>query len=318
LHYFNGKVENTVWRIFAHGEWQFLPNWRLNAGVMDEHDDYSGDLKSPRLALNWRFAPTHSLRLVSSRAYRTPDLRESKAYWQFYGQTEDRSLSKYDGYFPYLGQAPQKEGTSCVYTDNYYQGLPSFICVDGAPTESIVSTEVGYYGELPKQHLQVDVRVFKDSLRLSEDNLEVDDFVIAPLQKHQQRGVEFAGQWRPHPQWRFLLNYAYDDITGSNDNTDFVPKHSGNIAAWYDSSTTGIQSSLSYVFYNQLYHDTDDGGLYFDRLDCRLAKKWSLNKRNDIELSGVWQIRLTEDAELRRSNGAPRDKVWFGVSYFYE
>jgi iron complex outermembrane receptor protein len=100
MHYFNGKVENTVWRLFAHGEWQFAPDWRLNAGIMDEHDDYAGNLQSPRLALNWRFLPTHSLRLVASRAYRTPDLRESKAYWQYYGQTEDRSLSKYDGTFP--------------------------------------------------------------------------------------------------------------------------------------------------------------------------------------------------------------------------
>jgi iron complex outermembrane receptor protein len=282
---------------------------------MDEHDDYSGNLKSPRLALNWRFAPTHSLRLVSSRAYRTPDLRESKAYWQYYGQTEDRSLSKYDGYFPYLGKAPQKEGTTCVTTDSY--GGVSAICTNGAPAERIVSSEVGYYGELPKQHLQVDVRVFKDDLRLSEHNLEVDDFVIAPLEKHEQRGVEFSGQWRPQANWRFLLNYAYDDITGINDNTDFVPKHSGNVAAWYDSSK-GIQTSLSYVFYNQLYNDFEDGGLYFDRLDWRVAKKWSLNKQNDLELSGVWQIRLTEDTELRRSNGAPRDKVWFALSYSYE
>jgi hypothetical protein len=63
--------------------------------------------------------PTHSLRLVSSRAYRTPDLRESKAYWQYYGKTEDRSLSKYDGYFPFVGQAPAAKGQTCVYSDSY-------------------------------------------------------------------------------------------------------------------------------------------------------------------------------------------------------
>lgn len=316
LHYFNGEVENTVWRVFAHGEWQFLPNWRLNAGMMDEHDDYSGSLKSPRLALNWRFLPTHSLRLVSSRAYRTPDLRESKAYWQFYGQTENRSLSQYDGYFPFVGQAPAAEGQTCVYSDSYVI-TGSTICTNGAPSERITSSEIGYYGELPKQHLQVDIRVFKDNVRLSEHNLEVDDFVISPTERHQQRGVELATQWRPHPHWRFLLNYAYDDITGGNDNTDFVPKHSGNVAAWYDTGR-GVQSSLNYVFYNQLYNDPYDGGLYFDRLDWRLAKKWSMQKIHDVELSAVWQIRLTEDRELRRHNGAPRDKVWLQLSYIYD
>jgi hypothetical protein len=28
----------------------------------------------------------------------------------------------------------------------------------------------------------------------------------------------------------------------------------------------------------------DDGGLYFDRLDWRLAKKWSMQKIHDVEL----------------------------------
>ncbi|HMV60241.1 MAG TPA: TonB-dependent receptor [Agitococcus sp.] len=315
LHYFNGEVENTVWRVFAHGEWQFMPDWRLNAGIMDEHDDYSGSLKSPRLALNWRFLPTHSLRLVSSRAYRTPDLRESKAYWQYTAYTEDRSLSKYDGNFPFLGQAPSPVGQTCVRT-NTNTGVMD-ICTDGAPSERITSAEIGYYGELPKQHLQLDIRVFKDNLKLSEHNLEIDDFVIAPLVEHQQRGVELSTQWRPHANWRFMLNYAYDDITGGNDNTDFVPKHSGNFGAWYDTGK-GIQSSVNYVFYNQLYNDPDDGGLYFDRLDWRVAKKWSMRKLHDVELSGVWQIRLTEDRELRRSNGSPRDKMWLQLSYAFD
>ena len=40
--------------------------------------------------------------------------------------------------------------------------------------------------------------------------------------------------------------------------------------------------------------------------------------KHDVELSGVWQIRLTEDRELRRSNGAPRDKMWLQLSYAYD
>ena len=317
MHYFGGKVENTVWRVFAHGEWQFMPDWRLNAGIMDEHDDYSGNLKSPRLALNWRFLPTHSLRAVASRAYRTPDLRESKAYWQYYGQTQDRSLSKYDGSFPYIGIAPSKNGQTCVFTGSYNVDTGEFICTNGVPSERIVSHEIGYYGELPQQHIQLDVRVFYDDLQLSEHNIEVDDFVIAPLVEHKQRGVEVATQWRPHPHWRFLLNYAYNDITGRNDNTDFVTKHSGNVGLWYD-GLAGVQSSVNYVFYNQLYNDPDDGGLYFDRLDWRVAKKWTIKQKHDVELAGVWQKRLTEDRELRRSNGAPRDKMWLQLTYAFD
>lgn len=315
-HYFNGKVENTVWRVFAHGEWQFIPNWLLNVGAMDEHDDSAGHFISPRVALNWRFAPTQSLRLVSSKAFRTPDLQEEKAYWQFQATTEDRSLSQHDGNHYYLAQA--LKGYECIKsrsfpTSNYV------VCNDKAPTEEIVSTELGYYGELPSLHLQTDIRLYHDELQLAEHNLEVNDFVIAPLEKHQQRGVELSSQWRPYPNWRFLLNYAYDDITGFNDNTMFVPKHSGNLAAWYD-SPSGIQASMSYVFYDKLFLniDTPDQGLYYDQLSMRLAKKFSFNKKHDVELSGTWQVRLTEDPELRRENGSPRDKMWLQLSYAYD
>ncbi len=316
LHYFDGKVENTVWRLFAHGEWQFIPNWRLNVGAMDEHDDSAGHFLSPRLALNWRFAPTQSLRVVTSKAYRTPDLQEEKAYWQFQATTEDRSLSQYDGNHYYLAKA--LTGYECVKSHSY----PTYnyvVCNDKAPSEEIVSTEIGYYGELPSLHLQTDIRVYQDQLKLAEHNLEVNDFVIAPLEDHEQRGVELSSQWRPYPNWRFLLNYAYDDISGFNDNTMFVPKHSGNVAAWYD-DPSGIQASMSYVFYNQLFLNIShaEQGLYYDQLAFRLAKKWSFNKRNDVELSGVWQMRLTEDPELRKENGAPRDKMWLGLSYYYD
>ena len=316
LHYFNGEVENTVWRLFAHAEWQFIPNWRLNVGAMDEHDDSAGHFLSPRVALNWRFAPTQSLRVVSSKSYRTPDLQEEKAYWQFQATTEDRSLSQYDGSHYYLAKA--LTGYECIKSRSF----PTYnyvVCNDKAPSEEIVSTEIGYYGELPSLHLQTDLRLYHDQLQLAEHNLEVNDFVIAPLEEHQQRGVELSTQWRPYPNWRFLLNYAYDDITGFNDNTMFVPKHSGNVAAWYD-DPSGIQASMAYVFYNQIFLNASipEQGIYYDQLALKLAKKWSLNKRHDVELSGVWQIRLTENPELRRENGAPRDKMWLALSYSYE
>ncbi len=313
--FFGGRVENTVWRAFAHGEWQFRPDWRLNLGAMDEHDDYSGHMLSPRAAVNWRFAPTQSFRVVTSRAYRTPDLRETSSYWQYNATTVDRSLSKYDGAYYFLGISPH--GYTCTITDNFGTTYPNnTVCTNGAPVERITSREIGYYGEFPKQHVQMDLRIYHDILHISEHNLEIDDFVLAPTTMHHQRGMEFSSQWRPLPNWRFLLNYAYDDITGDNDNTDFVPLHSGNVAAWYD-NPDGLRSSLTYVFYNQLYNDSD-GGLFFDRLDWSLGKRWRLGKRQQVELSSVWQIRLTEDTELRRANGAPRDKVWLGMSYTYD
>ena len=77
---------------------------------------------------------------------------------------------------------------------------------------------------------------------------------------------------------------------------------------------------MAYVFYNQIFLNASipEQGIYYDQLALRLAKKWSVNKHHDVELSGVWQIRLTENPELRRENGAPRDKMWLQLSYAYD
>ena len=93
-------------------------------------DDSAGHFLSPRVALNWRFAPTQSLRLVSSKAYRTPDLQEEKAYWQFQATTEDRSLSQYDGSHYYLAKA--LTGYECIKSRSF----PTYnyvVCNDKAP-----------------------------------------------------------------------------------------------------------------------------------------------------------------------------------------
>ena len=74
---------------------------------------------------------------------------------------------------------------------------PRLVIALGAPNEKIVSRELGYYGEFPAEHLQLDVRWFNDELDLTEHNLEIENFVITPNYRHQQRGVEVSGQWRP-------------------------------------------------------------------------------------------------------------------------
>jgi iron complex outermembrane receptor protein len=312
-YYFNGKrVENGVWRLFAHGEWQFRPDWKLNVGVMDEHDDTVGELFSPRVALNWRFAPTQTLRVVSSVAYRTPDLQESQSDWEFRTTTEDRTQSAYDGTFFYVGRVPK--GMTCIDSPSHQK----VVCSAGAESEKIVSREVGYYGEFPTEHLSVDVRVFNDTLDLAEHNLEIENFIISPPERHEQRGFEVSTQWRPLPGWRVLGNYAYDDITGTNDNTMFVPKHSGNLTFWYE-HPEGYQASLGYVFYNHMFNnpvETYTRDLHL--MNLRLANKWSIANRHDLELAGVWQIRVSDDHELRKENGAPRDRLWLQLSYAFE
>lgn len=77
--YTGGKVENDIWRMFAHGEYRVLAPLLLNVGAMLEDDGISGTGFSPRAALNWRLRDQQALRLVSSRATRTQDIYEEFA-----------------------------------------------------------------------------------------------------------------------------------------------------------------------------------------------------------------------------------------------
>jgi hypothetical protein len=116
-------------------------------------------------------------------------------------------------HFPFVRPSSSRKWSNLCFNRSYNEGATLFVLM--AHLLSVLfRMKLAITASCPNNILQLDVRIFRDDLQLSEHNLEVDDFVIAPLVKHQQRGVEVATQWRPHPHWRFLLSYAYDDITG--------------------------------------------------------------------------------------------------------
>ncbi|HQX89138.1 MAG TPA: hypothetical protein PKY03_01935, partial [Moraxellaceae bacterium] len=58
--------------------------------------------------------------------------------------------------------------------------------------------------------------------------------------------------------------------------------------------------------------------IFYDRLDTKLSRSFSLSGRQRVELSAVMQWRLTDDAELRRENGMDsRHRGWVGAEWRY-
>jgi iron complex outermembrane receptor protein len=295
LVYLNGAAENTVWRAFAHGEWRLAPQWLLNVGGNQEYDDGAGNYFSPRYALNWLFHDGHALRLVYSEAVRTPDILETRADFGYRAHAAAPADARYSGTFFQTGRA------------------------DGsAPTERIASSEFGYYGRFDAIRLSVDGRVFRDRLDLTEHNLdptESEGFQIRPLHRMWLSGGELGLDWRPWPSQRLQLNYAYldmDDAPVDDDNTNFVPQHSGS-AAWWQDYGNGWQFGTTYAFYN----DLRVGQFFFDRLENRLAKNIRLPHSQQVVLAAVLQTRLTEEPELRAENGGDRYRGWFSVDWRY-
>lgn len=289
--YLNGDVSNDVYGAFAHAEWRFLPDWLLNIGGSLEDDQVADRYFTPRYALNWRFLPEQTLRLIYSEAIRTPDVLETQAYWQYRAQAVDRSKAAYDGVF-------------------YQRGIAGGV----APTERIDSREVGYFGRFNGLRLTADIRVFRDILWLAEHDLQIDSFNIAPNLKYVMEGAEAALEWRPHPVHRVQLNYAYLNSSAdeTQDNGDFVPLHSGSAAWWLDGGGNW-QIGSTYYFYNDLRSDR----FRWERLDLQLTRKIALPGGQSLDVSAALQRRLSNDPELRSENGSVRHRGWLELNYHF-
>lgn len=294
--YLGGSGENTVWRAFLHAEWRLSPRWLLNVGGNQEWDDGAGNFFSPRYALNWQFADNHVLRAVYSEAVRTPDLLEEEAQFAYTAVALSPSDASYSGRF---------------FQSGYGNGQ--------APTEKIATRELSYYGRFDPLRLSVDLRVFEDELALSEHNLDPTDsegFQIRPTRDMRMRGVELGTDWRPAPSQRLQLNYAYlnmEGVTRVDDNSVFIPMHSGSLAWWQDYGN-GVQFGNTYAFYNDLRDDRD---FFFDRLENRLARTWRLGRGHELVTAVVVQTRLSPDPELRQENGGERQRSWVSVDWRY-
>lgn len=291
LTFVNGAIRNDVLGGFAHAEWRFAPDWLLNIGGSLEDDQIAGRYFSPRYALNWRFADNQAARLVYSRAIRSPDMLENRAYWQYRAETMDPSLSAYNG--------------------TYFQ---RGIAKGDAPAEKIESREIGYYGRFDKAHLNVDIRAFNDIMWLAEHDIEIETFNTAPNKRYGMQGNEVSLDWRPVPGHRLQLNYAYLEMSAQlgEDNGNFVPRHSGSLGWWQDHARDW-KAGVTYYFYN----DLRDRMLYWDRLDMQIIRQFHLPDGHLLDLTATLQKRLTDDSELRSENGADMHRAWLGVSYHF-
>lgn len=289
--FLNGTASNTVLSAFGHGELRLADAWLLNVGGNVEDDEYAGRFFSPRAALSWRFRPEQVLRLVHSRAVRTPDIFESQADWHYYATTDDRSESAYDG--------------------AYYLSAKS----DGkARTEHIRSNELSYYGSF--QRFQLDVRLFRDELDLVNNRLEIDRFLLSEHEHFLMKGGEVGATWQLTPFQRVLLNYARLSMSSAtvtdSDNMDLVPRHSGSLT-WARLDPDGWRASATYGFYNDLNRE-----LFFDRLDVHMGRVLPVGNRQQLDLGVTAQIRLSDDPELRSINGVEsRHKIWATAAWRY-
>ncbi|WP_020167518.1 MULTISPECIES: TonB-dependent receptor plug domain-containing protein [Methylotenera] len=262
-------------RLFGHVELRPHEKLTINAGAMLEHNDFSGTDISPRASINFKPDANHSFRLGVSSALRTPNYVEERF--------QDRLV------IPTTLASTQ----ALIFQYRANKG-------DVEP-EQIVSTELGYIGEVGRLHL--DVRLFSDRINHVIRDVDRTDFTApantlllnpildADITTNSNQGgariegIEYQANWPLTRDTRLLFNHAYVYIRETQDGLKrnytksmprntistlithrFNPQWDGSFAYYQTSATT-------------LLGDGDPVDL-IRKCDVRLARKFDYGRRN--------------------------------------
>jgi len=261
--YNQGTQTGTLFRLFGNAEWRLAPAWIVNAGALAEHHYLSGFDLSPRLALNFLPSADHALRASISRAYRSPTFFEESGDQRFY------TLS----------------GTLIRHI---------FAPSAGLQAEQIVSRELGYVGHIRPLQLQIDVRLFHDSLtRLIGDRdigpLGAKLFQYANLLQATIRGGDTQLRWTPRRWFDLILSYAWVKIDSPDVDVAASTPRNNFSALGVFRLDRGWEASVGVYKQDYMYWLGDgDYTRAYTRVDARVAKRWELRGRQ-VELALVGQ-----------------------------
>ncbi len=207
---------NQLGRIFGNLEWRLSDRLTLNLGAMWEVSDLADKELSPRLGLNYSLTPEQSLRLIVSRATRTPSLNEARSNFRFPVEN-----------FP----VPPTNFVSTAWVGN-----------PGINPEKITSLELGYHANLVRKKISFDVKIYEEELR---DLITLDgNSTLNPADPFLQRyetydnvtdaevhGIEANLEFFPLSDTRLIISRSLTDIQSKNPNIsseklkDSAPKH---------------------------------------------------------------------------------------------
>jgi iron complex outermembrane recepter protein len=276
--YFNFRDARTgaLYRLFGNLEWRPSSRWTVNGGVMAEHHYLGGLDISPRLAVNYQLAPDHALRASISQAYRSPTFFEDQ------GQVSNPILVLILGH----GFAPGNDLKS----------------------ERIVSREIGYVGNIRHLRLQIDARLFNDTLNKVIGSQNINPFPLTEvfqavnLNHADIRGADIQARWKLERWLDLVLSYARVSVSSNEpDITDSAPKNNFSGLAIFKLPESCEASVGLYRVGVMKWMDDGDITRAYTRIDARLAKQFNLGGHN-AELALVGQNLGADYTEFRNDN----------------
>jgi len=296
--YFDGRVYNHRQRLFTNVEWQFMPDWLVNMGVLVENDSIVDVSVEPRVAINYQFKPNHFFRYSWSKATRTPDLFEHEGEWSY--TLRDKELVPENPFVP-IDLLPTQIP------------IPALTPSEQVDEENITSQEIAYIGTFPEYHLNIDMKIYRDAMRdLINEGLHFNDrfFVINNSTDLNLTGIEVSADYSPIKPVRFVASYGYSHIDVKGDNPEkekienSVPDHTASLMGIFKLPHDWQLSSTYY------YTDTTTGydvPVDWQRIDFRASKQFKLKDSQSVVISAVVQHRLDGDPDFREENNYDSD-----------
>jgi iron complex outermembrane recepter protein len=282
--------QGVLGRVNTNLEWRIRPDLLLQGGAMLEHHYYSGFEVSPRVAMNYDFAPGHTLRLNVSQAYRTPTFLEQDGRYVYRTTTGDSAFV--------VGETP-----------------------NDLRSERIRSHELGYVGHYRPWQLQVDAKLFYDQMYHYIGSTRVAG-AYQPQNSGSLtlRGGDLQLNWQPTDAFRLSAQYArvYTSTSAELDLLDddvkvSAPRNSFSLLARHHlgqgwSASAGVYHSGRMVWLNG--GDPIDA---FTRVDARLARSWTW-QGTEVEAAVVGQSLGGEYSEFRPDHRFGR-RVYGSLSF---
>ena len=262
-------------RLFGHTELRPHEKITINAGAMLEHNDFTGTDISPRASINLKPHSDHTFRIGASSALRTPNYVEEKY--------QDRLV------VPTILPNP----SALIYQYRANKG--------NVEPEQIVSTELGYMGEIGRLHL--DARLFSDRISNVVRDTDRTDFTApanslllnpalrADVTSNDNQGaarvegVEFQVNWPITRSTKLLFNHAYVHIRETQDGLkrNYVNSMPRNTVSTLLTHRFNHQWDGSFAYYQTsattLLGDGDPVDL-IRKCDVRLARRFDYGHRN--------------------------------------
>lgn len=283
---------NYMRRVFANLEWHIFDNLILNTGALYEENSIVEPAWSPRIALNYLFLPTQSIRLIASRSTRTPALAEKELNIVIHSNLGDDQL------FKSLNE-PNSERADYI--------------------------EIGYHGRFLNQALTTDFKIYRQTfhqligkqdqacilpggsivLNLS-CSLPGDEFVpYGNYNSAVNQGYELELNYRP--TYRTLIHAGYSKTKifskdREEDISESAPTDTINIllsqklnSGWQVSSAFYYRSEMEWLL-SGAQLDT------YRRVDFTVSKEFKLTEKEKLRLSLTMQTALDRNKEFDNDN----------------